>query len=422
MNKRQLPEGFLEMAKKLPGIDNERFIEAMQGNPTVCVRINKRKRVPVFANAEKVKWNPNAFYLDFRPDFIFDPLFHAGAYYVQEASSTVYETLIEKIVKQTGGKALNVLDMCAAPGGKTTAMINALPDGSFVWANEVVEKRASVLKENLAKWGYPNVRITSHDTSYFADGNHTFDVVAVDAPCSGEGMMRKEEKAIEQWSPGLIEQCAALQRKILKNAVEALAPGGYLIYSTCTFNPLENEDNAQFVVNELGLQPVDPEFPKDWGIIKSMYGDYPFYRFMPHETKGEGLFLAVFKKEGELHPGITRMEEGKTGEVKGKKGRNKDKEKVKVGDKEGKEDVPIEKILSFDFNKTEYPGVDLSLEEAISYLRGEPLVLSEDVAKGIVIARYGGLALGAMKNIGPRANNLYPKPWRIRKAYEPSKQ
>lgn len=319
---------------------------------------------------------------------------------------------------------LALLDVCAAPGGKTTAMIDALPDGSRVVANEYVAKRAAILRENLAKWGYPDAIVTNCDSSRFAGGD-AFDIVAVDAPCSGEGMMRKEKAAIEQWSPQLIEECSSLQKEILENAVKAVAPGGFLIYSTCTFNRRENEENAEFIRSQLGMIPVDMGFPEEWGIPRGIDTDIPAYRFMPHKTEGEGLFLSVFRKPGEWEPKSLRSvssSHDKGAEVADRKQNPKraiQRDKGRhANDREKKrkepETVPeIQEILSLNFDRSRYPEADLTKEDAIAYLRRESITLPPDVPKGLVTVTYRGLPLGMVKNIGNRANNLYPKNWRI---------
>lgn len=398
--KQDLPKGFVDIMHHLLGDDADNFFEAMLEAPSVAVRINSRKPCHSFDGGQRVPWCEHGYYLQHRPVFTLDPLLHAGCYYVQDPSSMIYEKVVETLVGQFRKESvfplnLSVLDLCAAPGGKTTAMINALPDGSHITANEFISKRAGVLRENLIKWGYPAVRVTNRDTASFAEEGETYDIIAVDAPCSGEGMMRKDKDAINQWSVDLIHKCAELQRKIIDNAIGALKPGGFLIYSTCTFNREENEENAEYISNEKGMIPFDLSFPKEWNIGKGINTNLPVYRFMPHLTKGEGLFLAVFRKDGC---------------VKGIKG-VKDVRDVK-GVKEG--EVPeIQDILSVDFNIGNYNHVDLTKEEALKYLRREALQFGEGVPKGIVIVTYEGHPLGAVKNIGNRANNLYPKSWRI---------
>lgn len=400
-----LPEGFIEMMRDLLKEEADDFLSAMREEPVVSVRINRRKPGAEFIDSTPVDWCPDGLYLKERPQFIFDPLLHAGAYYVQDASSMIYQTVVEKILQQleeeTGisGITPNVLDLCAAPGGKTTAMINALPDGSKIIANEYVATRANALKENLAKWGYRDVSVTNRDSAWFPAQGNRFDIVAVDAPCSGEGMMRKEPKAIEQWSPELIEKCATLQKEIIRNAVDSLNDGGFLIYSTCTFNRKENEENAEFIRDELGLLPFDPQFPKEWGIPSGISTDLPVFRFMPHKTKGEGLFLSIFRKPGDWAPSIPKSK----------------KLNIK-STKPAKQETPeIEDILACNFDISKYPTAELTESQALAYLRRESIILSPEIPKGIVIATYKGLPLGAVKNIGNRANNLYPKGWRILK-------
>ncbi len=410
-----LPSGFTAMLRDLlKNGEAEELIEALQQPPLVSVRLNTRKPGADFPGARQVKWCPTGFYLPERPVFTLDPLLHAGAYYVQDASSMIHREVIRRLVSSP----VTVLDMCAAPGGKTTAMIDALPDGSRIVANEYVAKRAAILKENLAKWGYPLATVTNRDSSFFANSGDCFDIVAVDAPCSGEGMMRKDEDAVAQWSPELIEKCAALQREITANAEKALRPGGYLIYSTCTFNRLENEEIAEYIRDSLGLIPVDLDFPEEWGIPRGIDTDIPVYRFMPHRTEGEGLFLAVFQKPASdddidvspshcLKPRRNDTTKSRHAAAAAKRPEEKGKKKTEIAIPE------IEEILSLDFDRSKFPEADVDLPTALAYLRRESVVLSPDTPKGPVVITYQGLPLGMAKNIGSRANNLYPKGWRI---------
>lgn len=390
-----LPEDFKEMLYEMLGNEAALLIEALDKAPVTSVRVNRRKPVTEFENTSPVTWCKSGFYLEERPEFIFDPLLHAGAYYVQDASSMIYETVAEilydkfKEINRENGKvsnpAIKVLDLCAAPGGKTTAMINALPDGCEITANEYSSKRVSALKENIERWGYPHVIVTNKDTGFYAGQGEVFDIVAVDAPCSGEGMMRKEEVARTQWNRAFVCQCAALQREILKNAVECLKPGGFLIYSTCTFNREENESNVDYITQELKLESIDLEFPKDWKIPGGINTDKPVYRFMPHKTKGEGLFLAVFRKNGNWE------------ESPAKKPNTHKKDR---DDSSSPENLPM---------------VNVDKDTALAYLRRESLRLPEGAPLGMVTISYKDLPLGPAKNIGSRANNLYPKHKRILK-------
>lgn len=404
----RLPKGFEDNMLSLLGEAAQAFFEAMNQPPVVSVRLNKRKPGAEFPKCRPVKWCESGFYLNERPEFILDPLLHAGAYYVQDSSSMIYETVAKNLSERMEGRGhLRVLDMCAAPGGKTTAMINGMEDGTEFTANEYSPKRAAILRENLAKWGYPKVRIFNKDTSFFAESEEKYDIVAVDAPCSGEGMMRKEPMAINQWSPELIKECSALQKKILINAEKCVTSGGYLIYSTCTFNREENEENAEFIQKELGLKPVELDFPSEWGIIRGIGTELPVYRFMPHRTEGEGLFLAVFRKEdsepvenSKRLPGlnVSQLKKGK---------KNKSKKR------ENSPDPAAEDVLRTDFQDDSIPKVEVDYETVLRYLRRESFCLPDSCPKGLIIVTYKNLPLGLAKNIGSRVNNLYPKNWRI---------
>ncbi len=392
------------MIKDLLDKEAPAFLDAMRKPPVVSVRLNSRKPGAEFPEGRPVKWCQTGFYLPERPVFTLDPLLHAGAYYVQDASSMIYREVVARLVSSP----VSLLDLCAAPGGKTTAMIDALPDGSRIIANEYVGKRAAILKENLIKWGYPDVSVTNRDSSFFARSGDKFDIVAVDAPCSGEGMMRKDPDAVAQWSDDLISRCATLQREIVRNGSEALKPGGYLIYSTCTFNRRENEETAEYIRDALGLIPIDMNFPEEWGIPRGIRTDIPCYRFMPHRTEGEGLFLAVFRKPD------TEEEPEKIPERKNFKTRTSQKERRPVQKGNSTLSEPdITTVLATPLGHLPWPTVEVDKKTALSYLKRESVVLPEDSPKGYVVITYHGLPLGPAKNIGSRANNLYPKGWRI---------
>ena len=265
-----------------------KIISALSDAAEISVRANLRK-ISIgelrshFGKiaGDAVAWAPGeAFYLDERPSFTLDPLFHAGAYYVQEASSMYVGVLIDKALDSIGcSRGLRVLDLCAAPGGKTTQILSHLDDSSVLVANEVVPSRAGVLAENVARWGCSNVAVTNSDPSAFASMHSFFDIVVVDAPCSGEGMFRKDERAVAEWSPDNVKLCAARQRRILADVWPSLGREGFLIYSTCTFNRLENEDNVDWICAELGASCLEMR------------------HFYPGEDRGEGFFAALLKKE-----------------------------------------------------------------------------------------------------------------------------
>lgn len=396
-----IPEGFKEMVRQMPDIDGEALIASLCTAPAVSIKLNRRKSGCLTAgqagealgydDLEPVPWCRSGFYLPSRPQFTLNPLLHAGAFYVQDASSMIYETLADQYYADM--PAGFVLDMCAAPGGKSTSILNALPDGWTLVANEFTPQRAGILRENLLKWGYPHIVVTNNDTARFAEAGPLFSLVAVDAPCSGEGMMRKEAAARTQWSPGLIRQCAALQREILANAVNALLPGGILIYSTCTFNRIENEDNMQWAAEEFGLE-----------ILQNR-------RFMPYMTRGEGLFVAVMRKQGQL---LTPRN--------GRKSLDRILKNCRVlADgfpppvMKGRDLIPDPTSpLATDFDANKYPSVEVELETALEYLRHNPIILPAGTPRGLIVITYRGQRLGLAKNLGTRANNLYPKEWRIR--------
>ncbi|MDE6715609.1 MAG: RsmB/NOP family class I SAM-dependent RNA methyltransferase, partial [Muribaculaceae bacterium] len=225
--------------------------------PVVSVRRNSRKTMGFASAFEPVPWCSKGAYLSERAPFTFDPLLHAGCYYVQDASSMIYEYIVSRLRSLSGEKPVKYLDLCAAPGGKTTAALDALQDDDFVVANEINTARARILSENITKWGAHNCYLSSTDSAKYAKIGEFFDIIVVDAPCSGEGMMRKDDDAVAQWSESLIKECAARQREIIDNAWQSLLPGGYLIYSTCTFNRLENEDILNYLIDEYEAESID---------------------------------------------------------------------------------------------------------------------------------------------------------------------
>lgn len=387
-----------------------------------------------------------------RPVFAFDPMWHSGIYYVQDAASmavsAVYNHLRTEFFPEK--TALTTLDACAAPGGKTIAMIDALPDGSFVVANEYDRRRVAILDENLQKWGYPNVAVTSTDTAAFRKLRDVFDIVAVDAPCSGEGMMRKEPEAVKQWSAGLVEDCARLQREIVANVNEALCPGGFLIYSTCTLNRRENEENVRFFVENMGLELVEvPALEHADGVLSL---EPSTYRFMPGFFNGEGLFIAVMRKSGtssvhkekKVTAGPSKSKISVSNVLPGsfvpsvipgsqqffgveaeyvpfvetlKKVLPLRSVGVPLGELKGSTNTPSHGLsLSTVLKNDAFPRYELKdYNEAVAYLRGESFGALDSVSsKGFVIAAWKGCAVGFLKNIGNRANNLFPQALRLK--------
>jgi 16S rRNA C967 or C1407 C5-methylase (RsmB/RsmF family) len=318
-----LPQKFIEFLTEVAGDSSQLIISAIkESNPPVSIRLNPFKPVvkrvdsgtTQFFSADSVvhdaiitndmiPWCSNGYYLKERPVFTLDPTFHAGAYYVQESSSMFLEMLNPLLQKLS---PLNVLDLCAAPGGKSTHLISILPPGTQITVNEVVKPRLSVLRENIIKWGVPGINVTSKEAHQFT--SQLFDFILVDAPCSGEGMFRKDSAAISEWSEENVRMCAARQKNIVKDIWNALRPGGVLAYSTCTFNKYENDDNVLWFRNELGAQIISLEeiYEKEglgnsfnhkvraeWGIKKSPQGGYQFF---PGFVLGEGFYFALLYK------------------------------------------------------------------------------------------------------------------------------
>lgn len=490
----QLKNDFIESLVSLPGVDSDALLKALDTPPAIGVRRNRHKDSAftppdIFTPgvSEAVGWCADGVRLRERPSFTLDPLLHAGAYYVQDPSSMIYQQIVERLaglLSQSGVEPLCILDFCAAPGGKTTAIINALPPESMVVANEFNPQRGKILRENLEKWGYPRVITTGSPSSAYAAMGEAFDIVAVDAPCSGEGMMRKEEIARSQWSAALVEDCARLQREILRDVASTVRPGGYLIYSTCTFNLKENEENSIFISDELGLEPVGIDALALEGF---MPGDTPSrallpgveaLRFMPHLTDGEGLYVSVFHKPGDItatrSPGHhtadipPRKRKSAKGGKKGEKSANKAAgeisgesaarlrslvderlqpvfemngdsvtmlpgpmlplmERLKrcgvfitgaglpIAGIKGNQVIPDSRLpLSTAIAPGMFPTAELSKEDALRYLRRESLSLPPNIPAGYVVVTYEGRPLGMVKNLGSRANNLYPRHWRIR--------
>ena len=423
--------------------------------PSVAIRVNPLKAPADAASAlRRVPWCDAGRYLAEREPFTFDVDFQSGRYYVQDASSMFIHHVLRHLVKEP----VRYLDLCAAPGGKTTTAISALPQGSMVVANEIVNARARVLCENLQKWGAPRCVVTCNAPHHFGRLSHFFDVVAADVPCSGEGMMRKDEQARRQWSPALVKQCADLQRSIIADVWDALRPGGLLIYSTCTYNTLENEQMLAWMVHEYGAEPVAVPVPEQWHIHPAIEGNLPCYRFMPHRTEGEGLFMAVLRKP-EAPRKEVRLKKAKATKAKplpvpkDVRFRLKDADHfdfsvvndevvavpadmapimpaftdlnvmhmgVNVGAIKGKNCVPSHALaLSSALNPAAFPTCEVDYLAAMAFLRGEALSLPQ-APRGYVLLTYHSQPIGFVNNLGNRANNLYPKAWRVLSTHLPT--
>ena len=368
----------------------ERYLHSFEEDAPVSIRLNPKKMAEggwKMDDVVEVPWCRNAFYLKSRPNFTFDPLFHAGCYYVQEAASMFLDEALRQHLP-ADAHPMAALDLCAAPGGKSTLLRAALPAACVLYSNEPMRNRASILLENVQKWGYENHLVTNLFPKDYRKAKMRFDVILCDVPCSGEGMFRKDEATIKEWSRQNVEKCWQLQRDIVSEAWQCLNEGGLFIYSTCTFNTKENEENIRWMMDELGAKVLPVETKAEWHITGSLLEGFaePVYRFIPGITRSEGLFMCVMRKAGE-----------NTGRAK-------------------KQSVPTMTTLDL---HADAPRVELTYGQAIDYLRHEALVLPPDTPRGIVEVCFMGQPLGMAKNIGNRANNLYPKEWRIKTTHVP---
>ena len=410
------PEAFQQQTRLVMGDERyERFCQALDEPSPVSIRLNPSRGFSVSESLPRVPWCEQGYYCAGRPAFTFDPLFHAGCYYVQEASSMFIDHVLRQHVRQP----VAMLDLCAAPGGKSTAAIAALPEDSCLVSNEPIRQRSQILFENIQKWGYPNCFVTNNYPKDFRRAKLMFDVILCDVPCSGEGMFRKDPASIGEWSPQNVERCWRLQREIVAEAWHCLKEGGLLIYSTCTYNTKENEENVRWIQQELGAEVLPVETEAEWHITGSLLKDFDeaVYRFIPGYTEGEGLFMAVLRKNS-LTPDPSPVGEG-SGHLLPLKKLNGIKQFLKK-----LEAMKLYTPLS------NWRGVGgeavggealfpLTYTSAIAYLRGEALVLPPDTPRGQVCVTFMGQPLGLVKNIGNRANNLYPKEWRIKSTHIP---
>lgn len=376
-----LPEAFTRMLPEAIGPERaETVLQALSDEPSVSIRLNpSRLRECPFPEAEPVPWSPYGYLLKERPVFTLDPLFHAGCYYVQDSSAMFVGELLRQVLPSFG-PGISVLDLCAAPGGKTTDLAASLRERFgerfSLLANEVMRSRFGVLRANVRTWGDPQVGVVSRDPSAFS-GKPVFDIILADVPCSGEGMFRKDAKAVADWSPETVDFCAARSRRILADVWSSLKDGGILLYSTCTFNQKENDDTVAWIAGQLGAEILDPGCTDP--VVRTRCGCL----LLPGLVPGEGQYAAVLRKSGTAGA-------APSGDIFSL----------------FKADRPVPPPSSD-------PTYDLDRENALRYLHGDALCIP-DAPLGPLTLTYQGHPLGPGKNLGRRCNNLYPKDRRIR--------
>ena len=476
-----LPEDFTSYTRELMGQELfEQYLKGMEEEVPTSIRLNPFKcplgtRVAYEnrTNAtggktaedkyQEVAWcHSTGRYLTERRNFTFDPLLHAGLYYVQEASSMFVDLVIRQYIKTP----VKMLDLCAAPGGKSTAVRAALPEGSLLFSNEPMRTRSQILSENLQKFGHPDVIVTNNYPRDYKKSKLQFDVILADVPCSGEGMFRKDEGAIKEWSLGNVNNCWQLQREIVSDIWNSLKPGGIIIYSTCTFNAHEDEENVDWIKQNLGAELLPLDIEETWNITGSLINEEPMYHFIPGKTRGEGLFMAVLRKDGSTNHidgnlGKNKKNKKEKNAKKGGKDKmnipsnwlNQQKEwaytqtengiyaintkwkadldeaekslkvihaGIKMGFTKGKDLIPDQSLaLSIELARENFTSVELNYEDAICYLRKEAITLDTSVNCGYVLVTYKEFPLGWVKNLGNRANNLYPQEWKIKSSHIP---
>ncbi len=445
---------FLSTLHDCTGFCRESFIAAHHAPPPVSVRVNKAKLISpdiLFSpevRGDAVPWCSDALYLNERPSFTLDPLIHGGAYYVQEASSMFISHMLISLLHEQ--RNLKALDLCAAPGGKATLLASS-PYFNLILANEIIQSRVSSLVENIVKWGADHVLVSQNDPRELEQLGDMFDVVLVDAPCSGSGLFRKDEQAQNEWSPDGVIMCAGRQKRILHSASMLVKEGGYLMYSTCSFSKEENEDIVDHLIDSGMYESVKIPIEPAWGIVESVseihagYG----YRFYPDKLRGEGFFCAVLRKtttdavgtyrtgsaEVDLIKDINllnkwiRVDEGLIAYQKGsevfvcqeqhisdvmflKKSLKLKRSGLRIGDLIRNELIPDHELAMSTVRSDQIPGIELDLHSALRFLRRDSIEVDVDFS-GWGLVHYKEVVLGWIKMVNGRAKNHYPMSWRI---------
>jgi 16S rRNA C967 or C1407 C5-methylase (RsmB/RsmF family)/NOL1/NOP2/fmu family ribosome biogenesis protein len=449
-----LPPSFISSLKGLPGFDEQAFVQTHALKESITsIRVNTNKSFleqpsSFFKEASPIAWCEEGYYLKERPLFVLDPLWHVGAYYVQEASSMFLHHALKQIAPNAG--SMHVLDLCAAPGGKTTLLANYFKKGLVV-ANETIKNRNAILVENTTKWGADNIVVTQNDPSHFKALPQFFDVLLIDAPCSGSGLFRKDPDAIEHWSEDAVQHCSVRQSRIIEDSIDCLKEGGYLIYSTCSYSMQEDENILDKIAAMEGMKSIDLNIDNNWGIIQS---ESPIhhsigYRFYPDKIKGEGFFLAVFKKESSHNSSyydsnfettaITKKEtevlnshfnlpdnyyyinhqeniialaiEFKDAYNTLLKNLYVKKMGLAIGTLKGADLIPAHALAMCTWKNLPFQTMEVDEATALQYLRRADLNLPG--GKGWHAIQYKKTRLGWAKLLPNRSNNYYPNEWRI---------
>ncbi|MGE4586269.1 MAG: RNA methyltransferase [Mangrovibacterium sp.] len=447
------PKAFTERIRKQFPDAAGAFLDSLLYEARASLRINPLKLRSAH-QARHVPWCSTGFFLNERPVYAQDPFWHAGAYYVQEASSMFLEQAFRQI---PNSQPLRVLDLCAAPGGKSTLLLDLLKPDDLLVSNELIRSRLPVLSENLVKWGRSNVLISNSDARQFGRAGAFFDLLVVDAPCSGEGLFRRNPDACTEWTQEQADRCSLRQRRILADSWNCLKEGGWLIYSTCTFNPAENEENLRWLQTHASVESIRIPLKAEWRIEELEHHGIYGYRFLPHRVQGEGFFMALlqktekaktvkassprkgrFKKPGRIPSHwISRPENmtffqhrdrlcfipvAREADVLSLLGSvNILKAGTTTGQRVREQLLPDAGLaLSADLRPEAFACTELSLQEALNYLAREPFPLQVSGAPWQLVS-YNGLPLGFIKNLGKRFNNYYPGNWRLRIKPEPQK-
>jgi 16S rRNA C967 or C1407 C5-methylase (RsmB/RsmF family)/NOL1/NOP2/fmu family ribosome biogenesis protein len=445
-----LPDAFCSRIRMQFPEDSDAFLSALDREPVTSVQMHPFRNSGCFSDAPPVPWNPSGRILNSRPSFTFDPLFHAGCFYPQESSSMFIHWLVTRLFQDNPPRQM--LDLCAAPGGKSILLLSAFPDSTLV-ANEIHPSRNAVLRENLTRWGIPSYIVTRNEKDDFIRSGMQFDCVLVDAPCSGEGMFRKDPAARTEWSGGNVAMCATRQRGILSEIGDLLRPGGILLYSTCTFSRDENESRCEQLMMTGEFTCPDPDVPPDFPVRIIRGAGYTGYAFYPHLAPGEGFFVAAFRKKDGDFPSARsartsrqwwQQERSAESVLAETFARYPDRHPVR----DGHDTVILSPFTAEELNRladslfitsagtelgrwsrekfnpshglamcgalADTPSVELDLSQALSYLSGETLRLDSGAPEGWVIVRHSGVPLGWARHVSGRFNNNYPKESRIR--------